>query len=111
MNINDLLANISYDEFKGLNVTFINMPLRESAMPNTPPEGPLLLAAILRQYGAETHLLDFNAYRIKDGESLKRGSPNGRHLSEDEAEAMLIKHIDNKGDQDIIAFSGIITTG
>jgi radical SAM superfamily enzyme YgiQ (UPF0313 family) len=110
MNINDLLANISYDEFKGLNVTFINMPLRESAMPNTPPEGPLLLAAILRQYGAETHLLDFNAYRIKDEESSRRDLPNGRHLSTDEAEAMLAKHLDNKGDQDIIALSGKITT-
>ena len=110
MSINDLLANISYDEFKGLNVTFINMPLRESAMPNTPPEGPLLLAAILRQYGAETHLLDFNAYRIKDEESSRRDLPNGRHLSTDEAEAMLAKHLDNKGDQDIIALSGKITT-
>ena len=106
----DISNNISHNEFKGLSVTFINMPLRESAKPNTPPEGPLLLAAILNKYGAETHLLDFNAYRIKDEDSQKRGLLNGRHLTKKEVEDMFVKHLENQGDQDIIAFSGKITT-
>ena len=69
-----------------------------------------MLAAILRQYGAETHVLDLNAYRIKDQDSEKRGLINGRHLTKRETEDMLVKHIDNQGNQDIIAFSGKITT-
>ena len=44
-----------------MKVTFINMPLRESALPNTPPEGPLILSSILRNDGVEVHLLDLNA--------------------------------------------------
>ena len=86
------------------------MPLREAATPNTPPEGPLILAAILRRLDAEVYLIDLNGYRIKDGISEKRGLPNGRHLTCIEAENMLAKHIENVGDQDLIAFSGKITT-
>jgi radical SAM superfamily enzyme YgiQ (UPF0313 family) len=94
----------------GMKITFINMPLRESASPNTPPEGPGILAAIARRHGAESYILDLNAYRIKDIIAEKRGLPNGRHLTYDEAENLIVQHIKNVGDQDIIAFSGKITT-
>ena len=100
----------STNELAGLNVTFINMPLRESARPNTPPEGPAILAAILRQYGATPHIIDLNGYRVKDKDAEKRGLPNGRHLTVEEAEDMFVRHLQNHGDQDLIAFSGKITT-
>ena len=93
-----------------MKITFINMPLRESASPNTPPEGPGILAAIARQNGAEPYILDLNAYRIKDNVAEKRGLPNGRHLTYEEAENLIVQHIKNVGDQDVIAFSGKITT-
>ena len=86
------------------------MPLREAALPNTPPEGPGILAAIVRRYGGQPSIIDLNGYRIKDKLSEKRGLPNGRHLTYREAEDMISKHIENVGDQDIIAFSGKITT-
>ena len=86
------------------------MPLRETACPNTPPEGPGILAAIARQYGAEPHIIDLNGYRIKDDAAKARNLPNGRHLSYAETEAMIVKHLKNVGDQDVIAFSGKITT-
>ena len=93
-----------------MKVTFINMPLRESALPNTPPEGPLILSSILRNDGVEVHILDLNAYRIKDEISEKRGLPNGRHFTYEETEALIYKHLSNVGDQDVFAFSGKITT-
>jgi len=93
-----------------MKITFINMPLRETAMPNVPPEGPAILAAISRRYGAEAHILDLNGYRIKDEISEKRNLPIGRHFSYEEAENFLIQHIRKVGDQDVIAFSGKITT-
>ena len=96
--------------FANMKITFINMPLRESASPNTPPEGPGILAAIARQNGAEPYILDLNAYRIKDNVAEKRGLPNGRHLTYEEAENLIVQHIKNVGDQDVIAFSGKITT-
>jgi len=106
----ELVRDIVPSEFEGTTVTFINMPLRESALPNTPPEGPLILAAILRNFGAETHIIDLNAYRIKDEAAMQRNLPNGRHLTYNEAEQMFLKHLHNVGDQDIVAFSGKITT-
>jgi radical SAM superfamily enzyme YgiQ (UPF0313 family) len=93
-----------------MKVTFVNMPLRESALPNTPPEGPLILASILRNKGFEVHLLDLNAYRIKDELSKKGGLINGRHLTYKETEDLIYKHLSNVGDQDVFAFSGKITT-
>jgi len=110
MLVNELVQDITPFEFKGMKVTFVNMPLRESALPNTPPEGPLILAAILRKFGAEAHLIDLNAYRIKDDAAIQRDLPNGRHLSYSEAEQMFLKHLNNAGEQDIVAFSGKITT-
>ena len=61
---NSLTTRCGFNEFKGISVTFINMPLRESAQPNTPPEGPAILSSILRQYGADVHIIDLNGYRI-----------------------------------------------
>ena len=105
-----LTDDFSYSRFEGMKITFINMPLRETACPNTPPEGPGILAAIARQYGAEPHIIDLNGYRIKDDAAKARNLPNGRHLSYAETEAMIVKHLKNVGDQDVIAFSGKITT-
>ena len=110
MLVNDLVSGISHNEFSGLKVTFINMPLRESALPNTPPEGPLILSAILRKFEADVHIIDLNGYRIKDEDAENRGLPNGRHMSLKEAEDMFLRHLSNKGEQDIVAFSGKITT-
>ena len=86
------------------------MPLRESALPNTPPEGPLILASILKNNGFEVCLLDLNSYRITDELSKKRGLSNGRHLTYGETEDLIYKHLSNVGDQDVFAFSGKITT-
>ena len=72
----DLVKDLSYNSLKGMKITFINMPLRESACPNTPPEGPGILAAISRKYGSDAYLIDLNGYRIKDEAAKKRGLPN-----------------------------------
>lgn len=98
------------NKFKGMTITFINMPLRESATPNTPPEGPGILAAIARMYGATPYIIDLNGYRIRDEVADSKGLPNGRHLTLDEAEKYIVQHLNNVGDQDVIAFSGKITT-
>ena len=106
----EILKDISYSELKGIKITFINMPLREAAQPNTPPEGPGILAAIVRRYGGEPYIIDLNGYRIKDKIAEQRGLSNGRHLTYKEAEDMIAKHLDNVGEQDVFAFSGKITT-
>jgi len=105
-----VLNNVSYNELKGIKITFVNMPLRETATPNTPPEGPGILAAIVRKYGGEPYILDLNGYRIKDKLAEERGLPGGRHLTYKETEDLIAKHLDNVGDQDVFAFSGKITT-
>ena len=71
------MSNYSSSTFSGAKITFINMPLRESATPNVPPEGPGILASICRMYGAEPYILDLNAYRIQDDDSSARGLVNG----------------------------------
>ena len=106
----DVIGTVGFNEFKGLSVCFINMPLRETAMPTVIPEGPLILGAILRKYGVDVSLLDLNAYRIKDELSKSKELPNGRHLTTKEVEDLITAHLNNKGDQDIVAFSGKITT-
>jgi len=95
---------------EGINVVFINIPLREAAIPNVPPQGPLLLAAQLRKYGANVSVVDLNAYRIKDSQVPDKNLPNGRHLSESEAESLVEYHFQKHGEPDIIAMSGMITT-
>lgn len=106
----EVIGVVGPNEFKGLSACFINMPLRETAMPSVLPEGPLILGAILRKYGVDVSVIDLNAYRIQDELSESKGLPNGRHLTTKEVEDLIIAHLNNKGDQDIIAFSGKITT-
>ena len=108
--ISKILKDTPHDELKGVKITFINMPLRESAAPNTPPEGPAILAAIVRRYGGDPYLLDLNGYRIKDKIAEESCLTHGRQLTYKEAEELISKHLDNVGDQDVFAFSGIITT-
>lgn len=99
-----------YGELAGIRIDFINMPLRESASPNTPPQGPGLMAARLRQYGAEPTIIDLNAYRIQDEDAARRDLANGRHLTLEEAESLIEEHFNAHGEPDIVAFSGMITT-
>mgnify|MGYP001235733419 CR=1 FL=1 len=106
----ELTKEFDSNSFKGMKITFVNMPLRESAAPNVPPEGPAILAAICRMYGAEPYILDLNAYRIKDELADNQGLPNGRYLTLRECEDLILRHLSLEGDQDVIAFSGMITT-
>lgn len=90
-----------------MNVLFINMPLRESALPNTTPQGILLLATNLRDnHGADCSVIDLNGYRIKDNTDL----PNGRHLTKEEARNLIEAHINKHGEPAIVGLSGMITT-
>ncbi len=105
-----LVRELSQNALSGVRVCFINMPLRESARPNVPPQGPGLLAARLRQYGAEPTIIDLNAYRITDDKASSLGLKNGRHLSHQEAEGLITAHFKKHGEPDIIGLSGKITT-
>jgi len=104
----EITKEFNAESFKGLNIAFINMPLRESAAPNVPPEGPGILSSICRMYGASPSILDLNAYRIKDNSALH--IPNGRYLTLTEAEDLIVRHFNMVGTPDVVAFSGIITT-
>ena len=106
----DIVKTFKHDEFKDLSATFINMPLRESAKPNNTPEGPLILASILRKYGVDVSLIDLNAYRINDETAKSQGLKNGRYLNQRETESLINTHLNQKGDQDLILLSGMITT-
>ncbi|HBM45782.1 MAG: hypothetical protein UT05_C0002G0060 [Parcubacteria group bacterium GW2011_GWF2_38_76] len=99
-----------FSELRGLNVVFINMPLREMARPNVPPQGPLLLASRLRSHGADVSIVDLNAYRIIDELSEAKRASLGRHLTENEVKFLLESHFNKFGEPDIIALSGMITT-
>src|SRR3989344_993216 len=106
-----IVKDIGPNDLQGMTVVFINMPLRESARPNTTPEGPLLLATNLRNnYGVSVSVIDLNAYRIKDEEATKRGLPWGRHKTLPETERLIRKHFEAYGEPDLVAFSGKITT-
>ena len=48
VDLSSVISGYGYNDLNGLNILFINMPLRESARPNVPPQGPTLLAARLR---------------------------------------------------------------
>lgn len=106
----EFVDNLSLGDLKGVNVLFINMPLRETAIPNTPPQGPGLMAARLRQYGASPTIIDLNAYRIKDEHALAKNLPNGRHLTLSETEGLLRAHFHKHGEPHMVALSGMITT-
>lgn len=107
----DIIKNINANDLNGVNILFINLPLREAAAPNTTPEGPLLLATNLRQnYGVNATIIDLNAYRIKDELAAQRNLPLGRHLTHDEAKNLIEKHIEVHGEPDVVGLSGKITT-
>ena len=87
------------------------MPLRETAVPNTTPQGPLLLATNLRDnYGVNATVIDLNGYRIQDEIAVKRGLPNGRHLTDNEAFELIKRHFEVHGIPDVVGLSGMITT-
>ena len=77
----DRVAELDFNGLAHVRVVIINLPLRESARPNVPPQGPGLMAARLRQYGADVSLIDLNGYRITDKISLDQGNQYGRHLT------------------------------
>lgn len=107
----DIIKDIGPTDLRGLNVVFINMPLRETAVPNVTPQGPLLLATNLRDnYGVNATVIDLNGYRIKDELAQKRSLPNGRHLTYDEALELINRHFEVRGEPDLVGFSGKITT-
>jgi len=104
------VTEIKPGDLTNLRVTFINMPLRENALPNTPPQGPALMASRLRIYGVDVNIVDLNAYRIKDKTSEEENKDNGRHLSYSETRDLLNAHFTKHGEPDIIGLSGMITT-
>lgn len=106
----ELVEGLPFDALRGIRITFINMPLRETARPNTPPQGPGLMASRLRMYGAEPTIIDLNAYRIKDDVASRKGLTNGRHLTLDESRNLITAHFEKHGEPDIVALSGMITT-
>lgn len=112
----ELIKELPQKIIEGANVLFINMPLRESAMPNVTPEGPLLLATRLRDhFGVNVSIIDLNKYRIKDELWKKRVAagenlPYGRHKTFQEAEEHLCEQIRIYGEPVVIGFSGKITT-
>ena len=76
-----IINSIDTSYIKDAKALFINMPLRESALPNTMPQGVVLLATILRdKYEVDCSIIDLNGYRIKDDLSLQRNLKNGRKL-------------------------------
>ena len=95
---------------KNMNVLFVNMPLRESAVPNTPPEGPGILAAILREKGVHVSIIDLNGKRIVDAEAARKNLPRGRHMSYQESKEYFLSHVKKNGTPDVVALSGMITT-
>ena len=106
-----MVAELNLGDLNGVRVVFMNMPLRENAKPNTPPQGPALMAARLRQYGAEPSIIDLNGYRIKDEAARQEGKmPIGRHLTYRETESLIEAHFNKFGEPHIIALSGMITT-
>src|SRR3989344_2712866 len=107
----DVVKDITPADLSGTDVLFINMPLRETAVPNVTPQGPLLLATNLRDnYGVSATVIDLNGYRIKDDLARKRGLVNGRHLTEQEVLELINQHLKTYGEPSLIGFSGKITT-
>ena len=107
----DIIRDITANDLAGARVLFVNMPLRETALPNVLPEGPLLMATRLRnEYGVYATILDLNAYRINDACAEARNLPNGRQLDSAEAEALTARHMARFGRPHLVAFSGMITT-
>ena len=116
MHPSELIKELPIKIIEGANVLLINIPLRESALPNVTPEGPLLLATRLRDhFGVNVSIMDLNGYRIKDALWEKRiaageNLPHGRHKTFLEAEEHFRKQIRVFGEPILIGFSGKITT-
>jgi radical SAM superfamily enzyme YgiQ (UPF0313 family) len=107
----EVVRSITSKDIKGLKVVFLNMPLRESAVPTTSPEGPLLMLTNLRDnYGVDGSIIDLNGYRIVDEEATRRGLRHGRHLTMAEATSKIVRHFSRYGEPDLVALSGKITT-
>lgn len=108
----EVIKGVGSRELEGCRAVFVNMPLRESAVPTDIPEGILLLATnLIRNYGVKATIIDLNAYRIKDTLAKQRGLlPVGRHLTDDEALTLITRHLEEHGDPDLVALSGMITT-
>ena len=107
----DVIKDISHKDLEGVNLLFINMPLRETAVPNVTPEGPALMGTNVRDnYGVNATIIDLNAYRILDEIAKERGLPNGRHKTHRESFELIEKHIKVYGEPDVVALSGMITT-
>lgn len=105
-----IVSSIGRNDLSGSKVLFVNMPLRESAVPNCAPNGIALLAARLLCYNVRVSILDLNAYRIKDQLAYFKGFANGRVLTELEAEQKLKDQVKKFGEPDVVAISGMITT-
>ncbi len=107
----EIIKSIERSDIEGANVVLINMPLRETARPNTTPEGPLLLVTNLQQnYGVNATIIDLNVYRIKDELAKKRFLKWGRHLTYGEVFSLIQRHITFHGEPALVGFSGKITT-
>jgi len=105
----DIIKDIK--TLSGMKVLFINMPLRETALPNNTPQGILLLATNLRDnYNVNCSVIDLNGYRVKDQQAEIQGLTNGRHLTLKETYNLINKHIKVNGEPDLVCFSGMITT-
>lgn len=98
-----IIGKITARDLGGLKVMFVNMPLRESALPNCLPNGICILAAQLEKYDLHPVVVDLNAYRATDA-GVRRG------ISEEEMQNLLMKYFNKYGDQDLILLSGMITT-
>lgn len=106
-----LTKELSLKMAENIKIVFINMPLRESATPNSAPLGPAILASQLRNHGVgNVTIIDLNAYRVKDDLARQKGLENGRHLTVSEARELIKKHFDKFGYPEIVALSGLITT-
>lgn len=105
-----VINHIDKSHLRGARILLVNMPLRESAVPNCAPNGLALLASRLHLYDCSVTIVDLNAYRIKDAVAEARGLKNGRHLTLPEAELLLTKTINKYGEPDLVAMSGMITT-
>lgn len=98
-----VVQSITAKDLRGLKVMFVNMPLRESALPNCLPNGICVLAAQLERFDLHPIIVDLNAYRVESA-----GQRKG--ISEEEMQTLLMKYLNKYGDQDLILLSGMITT-
>lgn len=90
-----LVKGMPPNAIRSIKVMFINMPVRENAIPNCLPYGVCLLAATLRRWGAEPSIIDLNAHR---------------DLTCNMVETLILRGLIKHGEPVVVALSGIITT-